>query len=117
MLAELIVKKVVSKALDTIVEKVTSGVLAEMESDFRSVEERLSRIEKTLQRQNMAPLKNAFFYLKLGEFNKAIDGFVQARSLDDFGAVARFWLAVVLALEGLKVGVRTPANNWQRRCC
>ena len=100
MVIALLSEIVLSHVFDAIGSKLYDCLMAELRPHLQSIEDRLSRIEKTLEAQNAAPLKDAFFHLSLDEFSKARDRLISAASLEKYGAVARFWLSALLYREG-----------------
>ena len=93
-------EKIGSKAFEIAVDRVVGALAKELEPEIRSMERRLTGIDAKLDRLLAVPLKAGFFSLRAGDLLGAQRQLAEAEAADEYGAVAKFWLSLVLFQQG-----------------
>jgi len=104
MLGEVILATILNKLVD----QIENRVINEIAPEIQSIEgylvqfmEGIDNIESNLERLLAISLKSAFTFIRLNEFEKALDKLVEADASDDRSALAKFWLSIILFRNGI----------------
>jgi hypothetical protein len=92
-----------------LVDKTAHEFRRAVQSELQTVEARLGLIlesirdvENKVERLLAIPLKAALTHIRCGAYEKALDKLVEAEAADNRSALAKFWLGVMLSINGKK---------------
>ncbi len=103
MLGEVISGIILNKLVDQIENRAINEIFPEIhliDGYLAQFMEGLDTVESNLERLLAISLKSAFTFIRLNEFEKALDKLVEADASDDRSALAKFWLSIILFRKG-----------------
>lgn len=100
MISGFVFSFLVTRALDRITSRVEGKAESLFRGELNKIEDRLERIERSVQNLNLAPLKSAYASIKLGDFDHAYSYLLTSLGIDQGSPTTKFWLSMVLAQQG-----------------
>ena len=93
-------EKLLSTLLDLFVGEVLKEVRANLDPKIQEIQNRLNIIESRMDKVQLLHLQSGLTSIRDGRADDALKEFEYAERADDYGAVARFWLSMMLRKRG-----------------